>query len=352
MRRLTTSIALCTFNGERFLQEQLDSYIQQTRLPDEVIICDDGSTDRTIEILERWAETVPFEVRIFHNEKNLGYAQNFVKATSLCTKDIIFLSDQDDIWMPQKLDVMTRLFEEDPELLHVVSDGLIIDEDRNSHEVRCSDLDPRAKYLESVAFCGDASLENFNFRGCASAFRSSLKTYYLPIPEGWEHDIWLWLLIPFFGGKYRFIPNTFMEYRRHQNSVTGTIESLRKGMERKIAIYHWNIAEQYWAWESKIASFSERLHTFPDSPKKKEILEKIRQNHRHFPNRSRIQRSFLIFGVLWFYEIIRGGYFLHPFAWRSIFYDLRKGIGNSLRFRELRSLLRRSIRKIVPGPKK
>ena len=66
---LTISIALCTFNGERFLQEQLDSYVQQTRHPDKVIICDDGSTDRTLEILEKWAGTVPFEVQIFRNKK-------------------------------------------------------------------------------------------------------------------------------------------------------------------------------------------------------------------------------------------------------------------------------------------
>ena len=102
-QHLSISIALCTYNGERFLRKQLDSYIQQTRLPDELVICDDGSKDRTLEILEEFAAKAPFSVRIYQNVQNLGWSKNFEKAINLCTGDLIALSDQDDEWLSHKL---------------------------------------------------------------------------------------------------------------------------------------------------------------------------------------------------------------------------------------------------------
>ena len=101
------SIALCTYNGEKFLREQLDSFSVQTRLPDEVVVGDDCSTDRTVEILEEWAKTAPFRVEIVRNPQNLGYEKNFEQTMLRCTGDVIFPSDQDDVWLPEKL---SRLF--------------------------------------------------------------------------------------------------------------------------------------------------------------------------------------------------------------------------------------------------
>ena len=93
----TVSVALCTYNGERFLQEQLDSIAMQTWTPDEVVVGDDGSSDSTLEILERWKQSVPFSVRIERNERNLGFAKNFESTLSRCTGDVVFLCDQDDV---------------------------------------------------------------------------------------------------------------------------------------------------------------------------------------------------------------------------------------------------------------
>ena len=84
------SIALCTYNGAKFLQEQLDSIAFQTRIPDEMIICDDQSKDSTLEILKNFVSKASFPVRLFLNEKNLGSTKNFGKAIGLCTGDIIF----------------------------------------------------------------------------------------------------------------------------------------------------------------------------------------------------------------------------------------------------------------------
>lgn len=101
--KLSISVAMCTYNGSAFLQEQLDSIAAQTRLPDELVICDDGSSDSTVDIVERFAHGVSFRVQLFRNPQNLGSTRNFEQAMRLCTGDLIALSDQDDVWMPEKL---------------------------------------------------------------------------------------------------------------------------------------------------------------------------------------------------------------------------------------------------------
>ena len=92
------SIAMTAFNGAKYINEQLNSFASQTRLPDEVVVCDDISSDDTFEILDNFARSAPFKMIVVRNNKNLGYTKNFEKALSLCSGDLIFLSDQDDIW--------------------------------------------------------------------------------------------------------------------------------------------------------------------------------------------------------------------------------------------------------------
>ena len=101
----TVSIALCTYNGERFLDAQLTSLAEQSHRPDEVVICDDDSSDGTLGIIQAFADTAPFKVRVFRNSQNLGYVKNFEKAVSLCQGDVIFMCDQDDVWHPEKIEI-------------------------------------------------------------------------------------------------------------------------------------------------------------------------------------------------------------------------------------------------------
>jgi len=110
------SIVMTTYNGERFLKEQLDSFLWQTRLPDELVVCDDGSTDRTLDILENFARTAPFPVKIFRNPQRLGFSKNFEKASLMCSGDLVAFSDQDDIWLPEKLEVVENIFRTDDEI--------------------------------------------------------------------------------------------------------------------------------------------------------------------------------------------------------------------------------------------
>ncbi len=102
------SVALCTFNGELFLKEQLDSIINQNLKVDEIIICDDVSNDTTSIILEEYQFKYPELIKVYFNEKSLGTIKNFEKAISLSMGDLIFLSDQDDVWTVNKTKLMSR----------------------------------------------------------------------------------------------------------------------------------------------------------------------------------------------------------------------------------------------------
>ena len=108
---------MTTFNGARYLGEQLNSLSCQTVKPLELVVCDDGSTDETVAILQSFSALAPFTVRMFQNAERLGYKQNFIKAASLCTGSLIAFCDQDDIWNDDKLYVVSKYFSQSDDLL-------------------------------------------------------------------------------------------------------------------------------------------------------------------------------------------------------------------------------------------
>src|SRR4051794_13032642 len=110
------SIAMTTFNGERYLREQLDSLSAQDRLPDELVVCDDGSSDGTLEMVRAFAASSPFEVRLVENDERLGVTGNLEKAISLCDGELIALCDQDDVWRSDKLQRLEQMFIAKPRL--------------------------------------------------------------------------------------------------------------------------------------------------------------------------------------------------------------------------------------------
>lgn len=124
------SVAMCTYNGGQFIGRQLDSIFRQTRLPDEIVVCDDRSGDDTLTILEQYRNR-GVDLRIHQNEVNLGFVENFRKCVSLCTGDVIFLADQDDIWKPTKVAELCDLMEANPDILSVVTNFHLIDREDN-----------------------------------------------------------------------------------------------------------------------------------------------------------------------------------------------------------------------------
>ena len=135
---MTTSVALCIYNGIEFLAKQLDSIIRQTKPVDEIIICDDGSTDSTCNLVRQYIKECPVRIRLIVNPVNIGYTLNFEQAISFCSGDIIFLSDQDDIWMSHKVETICRFFEAHEDKEFVFTDAELVNSwDIKSFVSRC-----------------------------------------------------------------------------------------------------------------------------------------------------------------------------------------------------------------------
>lgn len=220
---LQISIALCTYNGARSLGEQLQSLAGQTRLPDELVLCDDGSADETVALAEEFARQAPFPVRIVRNRENLGYSRNFAQAIGLCKGEVIALSDQDDVWYPQKLARLEELFNAYPQAEGIFSNGDLID--LASHKLP-GDLwsSFRFRLADQERLRSGHALEVLLQRnvvtGMAFAFRKAWKDKLKGMPASWPHDAWLALLLAQEGGLLA-CPEHLVAYRVHENQKIG-----------------------------------------------------------------------------------------------------------------------------------
>jgi hypothetical protein len=223
MNRLPISVAMCTYNGARFLPEQLESIAAQTRLPGELVVCDDRSTDGSVEIVRSFAHRAPFEVRLEINANNLGSTKNFEKAIGLCQGEIIVLADQDDVWRREKLSCIADVLEHDERIGAVFSDAELIDGDSrplagtlwssflfNSSEQKKFERGQGLKVL----------LKHATVAGATMAFRSKFQDLTLPIPSGQVHDHWIVLLIASVS-QLAPIRTPLVRYRRHQPQQIG-----------------------------------------------------------------------------------------------------------------------------------
>lgn len=220
------SIALCTFNGAPYLSEQLDSYLSQTRQPDEVIICDDRSSDHTSSILDNFAKKAPFDTKIIINDSTLGITKNFEKAIRLCTGDVIALSDQDDVWLPNKLHLIENEFIRNKGIQCVFSDAQIVDKNLtplNYSIWTVAGLSERKlrKILRNGMFPN--VLNQYLVTGCTMAFRSEFRKYGLPIPPSWFHDAWISFMSSCLG-EMKPLPLSLVFYRQHQSNQIGGLK--------------------------------------------------------------------------------------------------------------------------------
>src|SRR5262245_8192443 len=123
---------MCTYNGARFLAEQLASIRDQTRPPDELVVCDDCSTDESLSLMEQFAANTSFPYHIKRNNVRLGSTRTLQQAIRFCEDDVIALADHDDSWYPEKLSLIEKTFTEDPQSSLVFSDADVVDENSKS----------------------------------------------------------------------------------------------------------------------------------------------------------------------------------------------------------------------------
>lgn len=216
---------MCTYNGAEFLPAQWESILAQSRKPDEIVICDDGSSDETRSLLEQLAKQSSIPVTLRFNETNLGSVKNFEQAILLCTGEIIALSDQDDVWRSDKLQLIEDAFTNHPAAGLVFSDAEIVDEN----------LEPLGKRMWSEV-CFEAHKQRLIARGRAlevlitgwtvtgatMAFRSAFVNLSLPIPDGIAmiHDGWIALTIAAVA-EVIAIDEPLIKYRQHGKQQIG-----------------------------------------------------------------------------------------------------------------------------------
>lgn len=236
------SIAVCTYNGEKFLREQLDSLVNQTYPNIEIVIVDDCSTDSTPEICQSYQQPNLF----FHqNEENLGYTGNFEKAITLCTGDYICLCDQDDVWEHSKIET----------LVNEIGDHLLIYHDSNFIDHNGKQIGEETMGSRYRMYDGESALP-FLLSNCisghAAMFSIAIIPYLFPFDKRFYHDWWI-AYVAFNLGKVKYLDQVLVGYRQHQDSITDNlkIKSLPKDESPR------NRIKVDLAWLKKCAEFSE-----------------------------------------------------------------------------------------------
>lgn len=200
---------MATYNGEKYIKEQIESILANMRERDELIISDDGSTDKTIEIINEYQDK---RIKIIDGPRK-GVKQNFANAIENSTGDYIFLSDQDDIWEKNKVETILKQFE-DNNVSVVIHDAKVIDE--NLQTIISSFFEYRNS--------GKGVIKNLyknTYIGCCMAFDKKLKKNILPIPNNIEmHDQWIGILGEIKGQGTYFLKEKLIQYRRHSNNVS------------------------------------------------------------------------------------------------------------------------------------
>lgn len=240
------SVAMCTFNGEEFLSEQLESIVAQTRNPDEIVICDDASTDKTQTLLKQFAAESAIPVSLRFNEQNLGSSKNFEQAIGLCTGDVIALSDQDDVWRSDKLQLVEEVFIGTPKAGLFFSDAEIVDEDLNPLGKTMWEVvgfDANKRKLVKLSRAHEVLISGWTVTGATMAFRSNFVSLALPIPDGLAmiHDGWIALTIAAVADVVIF-EEPLIKYRQHGRQQIGAPAGTQEAAAQPSLAQAWGTA--------------------------------------------------------------------------------------------------------------
>jgi glycosyltransferase involved in cell wall biosynthesis len=243
------SIAMTTFNGKKYIREQMDSILAQSYIHFELIICDDCSTDSTWAILQEYKEK-DTRIHCYKNDYNIGFKKNFEKAISLCKGEYIALADQDDIWTKDHLEV---LFNNIKDYSLICSNSELIDAEgkkigktfKNKIEIKHTLKYNNKEYFYLLL------IRNF-VQGCTVLFKQSALTNAFPIPDEIKyHDYWLGLFSSFFD-KIIFLDHVTVYYRIHENNSSKTPEISQRFLRHKdYFLTRYNIVSTFYTFCNK-----------------------------------------------------------------------------------------------------
>ncbi len=257
------SVAMATYNGGKYLAEQLDSILSQTLIPVEIIVCDDQSTDDTSEILENYSSKGL--LKFYINDQRLGFIRNFKKAVSLCNPgNYVALSDQDDIWLPSKLSLAAQYIKniddkDSPAMVY--SDLILVDQNKNL-------INPsfRAELGQGgYIYCLETLFFGCFVNGCTMLMNPAMCSYFSTIPNQGtlNHDTWI-SMIAYTFGKADILPEPQVYYRSHANNATEVGDFKRKGRLNRLFAEIIHSFKKNDLFEDQISFASEFYNTFQD----------------------------------------------------------------------------------------
>lgn len=318
---MDVSVTMGTYNGAAYLAEQLASIAAQTRLPDELVVCDDGSTDDTAAIVRRFAAAAPFPVRLEINPRNVGVRENFAKAVGQCRGRWIVLADQDDAWMPDRIRILAEALAKDPHAGFAFSDAELVDSARRRLGRRLWESMRFGRREQRTVARGrafDVLLRHNVVTGATMAFRAEYRDLVLPIPTGWVHDGWFALLISAVA-RCVAIPEPLLEYRQHSGQQIGarrrTLREDYLRVKARTAADFQAIAEAYAAARSRLLGSGRALD---DGRTIARLDGKI--EHFRAKARMRTRRAWRLPLVL--RELAACHYLRYSTGWRSLAQDL------------------------------
>ncbi len=270
------SVVIATYNGEKFLHEQLDSLFRQTYPNIEIIALDDCSSDSSVAILREYAARHQ-KMNVFVNERNLGHIKTFEKGIQLCRGEFISLCDQDDIWEVDKIECTLTAFRK--ETLLAYCDSLFVDEKGQSISKKVSDIKNLTSYTNALPF-----LIGNTVPGHAAIFRRELIDKAVPFPSRIIHDWWLAYVATLFG-TIEFVNKPLVKYRQHSSNVIGAIKV--KGRKREEEVNRNKLTRE------RIQIFFEKC---PDSNVEvKNVLTTLQGSYESFSLRNNLKRMMIFF---------------------------------------------------------
>ncbi|OPX84749.1 MAG: putative glycosyltransferase EpsE [Pelotomaculum sp. PtaB.Bin104] len=324
MSGMRLSVAMCTYNGARYLEEQLDSIAAQIRQPDELVVCDDHSTDATVEIIQTFISRAVFPVRLIKNENNLGSTKSFETAIDLCTGDIIALSDQDDVWQADKLMLIEAKFVDSPSIGLVFTDAVVVDEYLRPMGYRIwqslgFNLADRKKIEAGKAV--EVLLKRNIVTGATMAIRANFKKVFMPIPSEWAHDAWIALMVAACAD-LGMIPEPTIKYRQHINQQIGI---KRNGFLKKLTMARGTKSNTYLNQLEKYRAAHEWLIENVEVLPGKEVALQLEDKMAHLTVRGNIPAGILprLFSVI--EELRTYRYHRYSYGWKSAVKDLIYG---------------------------
>lgn len=235
---MTVSVCMGTYNGETYIEQQLNTILRQTKAPEEVILCDDGSTDRTVSIIEQFIRKngLDDKWKLYRNKINKGYPSNFYYACSLCNEEIVFLADQDDIWKNDKIEKMCRVMEENPQSKSICCKFNLMDEkEQEIHSIMAPTHAHETGEVRNVPI--EEIFYKCQWPGMVMAYR---RDWY----ESWTkgnyqipHDFLIAARAAEEGGFFQ-LDETLAYHRRHDHNTGGEEHHIRKLLNKDLSLIH------------------------------------------------------------------------------------------------------------------